>query len=283
MADESVELSKQPDSVCLNCDTPLVGKFCSTCGQKRIDAKDRTLLYFFKQFFESAFFLENSFINNLWRLLISPGLQANDFVQGRRRRWMSPFSIFFLINLIYFIVNPLTDFNLPLDNHLRYHATTYSGMAIRMVEKRMEARQVTFKEYAQKFDQETIDYSKALMVLNVPVLSLFLAIIFVRQKRFFTDHFIYALYLFSFVLLWACIWVLTLNILRWAGLPHIQILLPIGLVVMIIFHLIQSLKRFYWVKRWWALTIISAVLTGVFFITVLFYRFLIFMVTFLMT
>lgn len=283
MADESFELGKQPDSVCLNCGTPLADKFCSSCGQKRIEAKDRTLLYFFRQFFESAFFLENSFIRNLWRLLISPGLQANDFVEGRRRRWMSPFSIFFLINLIYFIVNPLTDFNLPLDNHIRYHATTYSRIAIRMVERRMEKRNVTFEEYAKKFDQETIDYSKALMVLNVPILSLFLVIIFVRQKRFFTDHFIYALYFFSFVLLWACIWVLTLNTLRWAGLPHIQILLPIGLVAMIIFYLIQSLKTFYREKRWWALMIISMVLIGVFFITVLFYRFLIFMVTFLLT
>jgi hypothetical protein len=99
---------------CLNCNTLLQGNFCHTCGQKFIEQKERTLKYFIIQFFGAAFFLENSFIKNLWRLLSTPGLMAHDFVEGRRKRWMAPFSLFLLINLIYFIVNPLTDFNLPL-------------------------------------------------------------------------------------------------------------------------------------------------------------------------
>lgn len=267
---------------CPNCSEPLQGKFCSACGQKKIEPSERKLFYFFKQFFGAAFFLENSFIRNLWKLLTSPGLQATDYLEGRQKRWMPPFSIFFLINIIYFIVNPLTDFNLPLNNHLGYHATTYSKMAITMVENRLEKREISYEDYARKFDVETVGYSKSLMILNVPVLAFFLMIIFYKRKLLFVDHFIFALYFFSFLLLWFCVWIGFLSGLRWLGLPSYQVLVPIGISGMVFIHLIISIRKFYKLK--WILSIGAAILmTGLLFVNVLFYRFLIFMVTFAFT
>src|SRR5690606_20486340 len=136
------------------------------------EQKERTLKYFIIQFFGAAFFLENSFVKNLWRLLTAPGLMAKDFVEGRRKRWMAPFSLFLLINLIYFIVNPLTDFNLLLHDHLRWHDTTYGPLAARMVENRIEQRGITFEDYTRTFDAKTVNLSKSLMVLNVPVMAM---------------------------------------------------------------------------------------------------------------
>jgi|JI10StandDraft_1071094.scaffolds.fasta_scaffold161027_3 hypothetical protein len=272
-----------PDPItCPNCGESLQGKFCSACGQKKIEPAERKLFYFFKQFFGAAFFLENSFVRNLWILLTRPGLQATDYLEGRQKRWMPPFSIFFLINIIYFLVNPLTDFNLPLDNQLRYHATTYSKLAINMVEKRLEKREISYEDYARKFDVETVGYSKSLMILNVPVLALFLMLIFYKRKLLFVDHFIYAIYFFSFLLLWFCVWIGFLSALRWLGLPSIQVLVPLGISIMIITHLIISIRKFYKIK--WAFAIGAAiVMTGLLFVNVLFYRFLMFMVTFAFT
>jgi len=271
------------DSIsCPNCEEPLTGKFCSACGQKRIEPSERKLFYFFKQFFGAAFFLENSFIRNLWKLLTKPGLLATDYIEGRQKRWMPPFSIFFLINLIYFIVNPLTDFNLPLSNHIGYHATTYSKLAINMVESRMENRAISYEDYATIFNQETIGYCKSLMIFNVPVLALFLAIIFLKRKRFFVEHFIYALYFFSFLLLWACVWVGILNISKWLGMPHNQVLLPIGLALMIVIYLFVSMRKFYHVN-WIVATGATLLMTALLWIDVVFYRFLMFIVTFAFT
>jgi hypothetical protein len=268
---------------CLNCGEELNGLYCSACGQKKFDSKDRSLKFFFTQFLGAAFFLENSFTKNLWKLITSPGLQATDYAEGRQRRWMPPFSIFFLINLIYFIVNPLTDFNLPLHDHLRWHATSYSPMAIGMVEKRMEKREITYDEYEKKFDGETISLSKSLMIVNVPILTIFLALIFIRKRRHFADHFIYALYFFSFVLLSATVWVCILNLLRWLGIPMIQWLMPLGLLIIIIFYLYFSVSRFYKIKKpLYRLGIVS-VLLGFLLVTIMLYRFFMFIVTFLVT
>lgn len=268
---------------CLNCNTLIQGNFCHTCGQKVIEQKERTLRYFVIQFFGAAFFLENSFIKNLWRLLSTPGVMAHDFVEGRRKRWMAPFSLFLLINLIYFIVNPLTDFNLPLHDHLRWHDTTYGPLAARMVEDRIQQRGITLKEYEQVFNLKTVNLSKSLMVLNVPVMAALLSLVFVRKKRFFADHFIYALYLFSFFLLVSCLWIGLLNVYIWIGLPAHQLLLPLGLLVLTLYYLIFSIRRFYRVKGffWNALSAIGVF--GTIILTVYFYRFVMFMVTFAAT
>ncbi len=268
---------------CLNCNTLLQGNFCHTCGQKVIEQKERTLKYFIIQFFGAAFFLENSFIKNLWRLLSTPGLMAHDFVEGRRKRWMAPFSLFLLINLIYFIVNPLTDFNLPLHDHLRWHDTTYGPLAARMVESRLEQRRMTFENYTRTFDAKTVNLSKSLMVLNVPVMALLLSLIFSRNKRFFADHFIYALYLFSFLLLMTCIWVGVLNFYLWIGLPAFQFVLPVGILLLMLYYIVLSVRRFYYVKGffWNVLSALSVFASVV--VTIYFYRFIMFMVTFAAT
>lgn len=268
---------------CLNCNTLLQGNFCHQCGQKVIDQKERTLRYFILQFFGSAFFLENSFVKNLWQLIRSPGLMALDYAEGRRKRWMVPFSLFLLINLIYFIVNPLTDFNLPLYDHLRWHDTTYGPMAARMVENRIQQREIAFEEYERIFNAKTINLSKSLMVLNVPVMALLLSLIFFRKRKFFADHFIYALYLFSFFLLVSCIWIGLLNAYIWIGLPAYQFFVPTGLLLLTLYYVFFSLRRFYYVKNflWSALSALGVfVAIG---LMLYFYRFIMFMVTFAAT
>ena len=45
--------------------------------------------------------------------------------------------------------------------------------------------------------------AESLIILNVPITAFFLSIWFYRRKMFFADHFIFALFLYSFVLLFS--------------------------------------------------------------------------------
>lgn len=268
-------------SHCLNCGEALQGKFCYACGQKKFEAKERSLVHFIQQFFGAAFFMENSFIKNLWTLFRNPGLQALDHAEGRSKRWMAPFSVFFLINLIYFIVNPLTDFTLPLVDHLKYHF--YSPFAQELVNERLSHRNITLSDYSELFNTEIVAYSKLLIILNVPVLALFLFPILFRKRRFFADHFIYALYFLSVLLLWASVWVTILNVLRWMGMPYQRWLLPLGLSAVVIYYAVASLKRFYTLKSWWGAIGITVILITGLVITVYLYRFFMFLTVFFLT
>ncbi|MBX2962059.1 MAG: DUF3667 domain-containing protein [Cyclobacteriaceae bacterium] len=268
---------------CLNCGATLHGTFCHHCGQKVIEQKERTLKYFTIQFFGAAFFLENSFLKNLWRLVSSPGIMAADYSDGRRKRWMAPFSLFLLINLIYFLVNPLTDFNLPLHDHLRWHDNTYGPLAVKLVDSRVHQRNITFEAYERIFNSKTINLSKSLMVLNVPVMALFLYAMFFKKRKFFADHFVYSLYLFSFLLLIACIWIGFLNVYLWIGLPAYQAFLPIGLFLFLLYYIIRSIRKFYQVKGFIGNTFGALGVLASLLITIYSYRFIMFVITFVAT
>ncbi len=172
---------------CLNCDTPLQGKFCHACGQKQIEPSERTLKYIVLQFLGSAFLLEKNFAKNLWQVLVKPGFLAKEYVQGRRTRYMAPLSIFLLINFFYFIYNPLSDFKLPLRDQFYQ---PYGALARKLIDEKLKNEKITFEEYEVEYWDWSLTLTKTLIILNVPITAFFLLLWFKRRKMYFTDHFI---------------------------------------------------------------------------------------------
>jgi hypothetical protein len=190
------------DIHCRNCGNELQGKFCHSCGQKKVEPSERTLKYFFIQFLGSAFFLENNFLKNVWYILARPGRQALDFIEGRQKRWMPPFSLFLLINLFYFWYTPLTDMNLRLYEQMhQFHGRA----ATELVKQRLETRQISLEEYAEQYNAKSSGYSNSLIILHVPLLALSMLFLFYRRDYFFVDYFIVGLYFMAFLLLMALI------------------------------------------------------------------------------
>ena len=237
-------------SICLNCKTPLHGRFCYACGQKVIEPNERTVLHFIYQFFGSAFFLENNFFKNLWNLIAYPGKLPLDFIEGRRKRWMPPFSLFLLINLFYFWFSPLSDFNLKLNEQM--HQPFHKELANYLITKKISSEGITLEEYAKRYNEKSTDYSNSLVILQVPIFAIFLFALYWRKQYYFADHFIIALYFFSFVLLGALIQSALLYSLLYLRLAPGMIwqitntLYGIAIVVYSYFMLRRAYQHPYW-------------------------------------
>ena len=223
---------------CLNCDTPLQGKFCHVCGQKQLEPSERTLKYFVSEFLGSAFLLEKNFLKNLWQVLAKPGLLARHYVEGKRKRYMPPFSIFLLINFFFFIYNPLTDFRLPLRDQFYQ---PYGSLAKKMVDQKLKNENITIEAYEDEYWNESLKLTESLIILNVPITAFFLSMWFYRRKMFFADHFIFALFLYSFILLFSMLYYLV----------ALQIFMPderwihIGFNLALTIYIFFSARRFY--------------------------------------
>ena len=188
-----------PDTICLNCGHALQGKFCSACGQKVIEPSERTVKHFIYQFLGSAFFLENNFFKNLWVLLTKPGQLPLDFIEGRRKQWMPPFSLFLLINLFYFWYVSMSDMNLSLREQM---FQPHHGPLVKyLVNKKIKAEGISLEDYAAKYNSKSTTYSNSLVILHVPILAVLLMLYYFRKKYFYVDHFIFALYFMAFLLL----------------------------------------------------------------------------------
>ena len=268
---------------CLNCNTELVGKFCHTCGQKMLEPSERTFKYFIFQFFGSAFFLENNFLKNLWTLLSKPGQLSLDFMEGKRKRWMPPFSLFLLINLFYFWYTPFSDFNLTLREHLS--VSPYSQFADNLVTERLESRAITLEEYVQLFDKKSSSYVNSLIVLHVPFLAICLALLFLANRYYYADHFIFALHFLGFILLLSLLLALfqfidtrLISFLTPTLLTLLKILFPCGILL----YAWLALHRMY-KRKWWVTTMTLPVVILSFLVIHFLFRLGLFLIIFMLT
>lgn len=275
-------------STCLNCSTPLRGKFCFHCGQKVIEPKERTVLHFIYQFFGSAFFLENNFFKNLWTLLSKPGKLPLDFIEGRRKRWMPPFSLFLLINLFYFWFSPLTDLNLKLKDQL--NQPHHKRWANYIVDRKLEKNQLSLEDYAEKYNTKSTNYANSLVILHVPVFAVFISILYWRKRYFYADHFIYALYFCAFILLGALLQIALLYILfytlRFLNVEfETSTLLNVTKIffwIYILLYTFFSLRKTYY-QRYWQVAVALIPFLFFFLVTHFLYRTVLFLIIYSVT
>ena len=77
---------------CLNCEAALAGQdFCGQCGQK-VATHRLTLGGIGHDLVHALFHVDQSILALLKGLLLRPGQVAREYVDGRRRRYFSPFA-----------------------------------------------------------------------------------------------------------------------------------------------------------------------------------------------
>jgi len=92
---------------CPNCMTVLPGeaKFCPSCGQKRIHAKDFSVIHLIAESVGDFFHFDSKFIGTLRPLLTRPGFLTNEYLAGKRARYFQPFKLFLFISFLYFLTS----------------------------------------------------------------------------------------------------------------------------------------------------------------------------------
>ena len=84
---------------CANCLSPLAGPFCAQCGQHIADYH-RSVWRFVTDFFENAFSWDNKFLRTVDPLLRRPGWLTQEFMAGRRVRYVHPLRLFLFTSFI---------------------------------------------------------------------------------------------------------------------------------------------------------------------------------------
>ena len=184
---------------CLNCGTPLAGRYCAACGQKRIEPEERRLAWFFRALLESALGADGRLRRTLTSFLIRPGELGAAWLAGQRTRFLPPLGVFLLVNLVYFLAPPLTDFNLPLAD--QFGQMGYGPQARALVDARLAARGIELAEYAHRFQLEAYSLAKLIVVLHPLLMAPVLALVFWRRRIPLVDHLAVALHLWAMVLL----------------------------------------------------------------------------------
>lgn len=87
---------------CTNCGGELTGKYCSQCGQERVKRLEvKTIVH---DVTHGILHWENSILKTFKNLLFKPGTTAKDYIEGRRKLFVKPFSYFIFMQTLFVVV-----------------------------------------------------------------------------------------------------------------------------------------------------------------------------------
>ncbi len=278
-------LRKSEIENCLNCGEMIDGSFCKNCGQRTIDNLDRSMKRLLGEFFGNIFFLDNRFFLSLRYLILKPGLMTREFLDGKRKKFISPVTLFLFINLIYFIVNPLSDYSLSLRDQITSQPV-YSELANKMVNEKLLNKDLSMGSYAITYQNASDDISKSIMILNVPLIALGIFLYGYKKRKYYFDSLIFSFHFFSiFLISWITgKWVDTfLEYFEWYSDSYVEAFSFMTFTFGIpLFYAITSFRRYLQIKWAWSILAGFGSILGVI-LAQLVYRAIIFFITFLAT
>jgi Protein of unknown function (DUF3667) len=189
---------------CASCGEALHGKHCHNCGEKKLSRVDLTL----KKFISQAFDVITHFDSRMWKtvylLLRKPGFLVTENLDGRRVNYAKPIQLFFVLNVIYFIV--LGHIEVGFDavtNRAEEHMSNflYGNLVTPMVNKKIKEENISPEQYYEKFYNEIYVESRLFIILMIPLLALWFKLIYLRKDILYYEHLVFSTYYFCFVLL----------------------------------------------------------------------------------
>ena len=87
---------------CLNCGSFVENRFCPKCGQENIESR-QSFHHLFTHFASDLLHYDSSFWKTLKSLFFSPGKLSIEYMNGKRKSFLNPFSLYIFISFITFL------------------------------------------------------------------------------------------------------------------------------------------------------------------------------------
>jgi hypothetical protein len=203
----SGEAARVAPGVCPECEEALVGDFCHHCGEKRPESRDLSVRHFFSEAAQELTSVEHSKLYYTLRsLLLRPGFLTNEWVAGRRRRYLKPLNLclgILAVSLFAFSVyKPVSTYD--LETLLKQDGRPEVFRPIdRLAERKHTDRSSLLDRISDKWQR----YMSLAPLPIVGVFALALQVVFMFSRRYFVEHLVFSMHFVAFstltvVLLW---------------------------------------------------------------------------------
>ncbi|MEZ4722558.1 MAG: DUF3667 domain-containing protein [Flavobacteriales bacterium] len=183
---------------CVSCGSALSGPYCAACGEKVVDLKERTLRHFLMQVLSAFTFADSRMMKSMKLMFFRPGLLAREYVDGKRKPYLSPLQFFFLINFVYFLVAPFDTFNTNFQSQTG--GQPYSSLIHDYGVSQMDESGMEEAAFVATYNDHSSNISKIIILLLALLFAVPLMIFNFRWTYFF-DHLMFSLSFISFLLL----------------------------------------------------------------------------------
>ncbi|CAN5138443.1 hypothetical protein BH09BAC3_BH09BAC3_32050 [soil metagenome] len=265
----------QEEHTCKSCGNPFKGIYCNICGEKVLIPADRSFRSFLNGILLAVTLADTRFIKTVWLIIRSPGGLSKEFAEGRRVKYLKPLSLFFVLNLLYFLFPVIQVFSASLKTQLNSIQGVFAGSSVasKMIYLGIES----VNSFAVLYNQKTGGLAKMLVILFVVIVSLPLNLIYRARNRYFTDHVGLAVELVCFNFLVILLTTLILNVAGVGNYVDERVLTGI-FITLNLYFLVRAGKTFY-EEGPLRLVLRSLLMLGVLRVSIELYRIVLFYVT----
>jgi hypothetical protein len=244
---EETDPPQPPSPACSNCGETLQPRFayCPACGQQtgRRIVPFATLA---KEFVEDYFSFDSKILRSLYPLLLRPGFLTNEFLRGRRARYIPPLRMYLTISLLAFLLLAVNKPSLT-----RYHAGAGEITAEELAEIQRElatapggpARADVEDVLAEAFwDNFFTSVLPKLFFVMVPLAAVILFALYRKTSRYYMEHLIFSLHFHSFVFVLLSAYLLVSSYLL-SGRVLVNRVLLTAMITAVLAYLLAALRR----------------------------------------
>jgi hypothetical protein len=265
----------------------LTGPFCSQCGEKKLSPHDYSLRHLLEEVLDGLTHLDTRFLRTVKVLFTKPGELSNAYFHGGRSRYTKPLSLFIIINIVFFFIQPHTAlFGYKYPQYVsipRYAAAVHAHLR-----ETGEAESA----YEGRFNENLQHQKKSILLFAVPVLALVMSLLFIGARRTYPEHLVFSVQVYAFFLAYLAVSTLLVLFPLMLGLMRIfpasvrqlrvlgsEFAIDSVLLAGLLVYLYLGLRRAYQTSRVRS-AINAAILSGTVVLTIIAYHMVLFYLTF---
>lgn len=274
-------------TICKNCGHTFTGNFCSNCGEIIYHEDDKTIHHVLHEVVHFLTHFDGAFFKTIKSVFIQPGLVSSEYVRGIRKKYFKPVSLYLLCVVVYLLFPFFRGLNMAFYSYTNKNSE-YQQITLPVAKQKAIHRNISFEVLAKKYDEKSAKVSKIFLLLYLPLTALVLSGLYLKQRKYFFDHFILSAELNSFLVAFGFL-ILPLSLYLIDRLGHfistdfhlpisnatIEFIIEGGFLLIIV----SALKRFY--NQNWLWTIVKSLLFLATFIIIIIplYRIILFFTT----
>jgi len=182
---------------CLNCNSPLTGVFCASCGQQHL-SKPPTVAHLLEEVLETLTHADSRLWITLRYLMSKPGVLTREYFAGRRNSYLPPIRLYLIISVGFFLLASLPTAEksaqkpIEIDSDSQICEADYRGPFANLVAPRLRTacNQLRSDNGARLAENFQRNVPKAMFIL-LPAFAALMLLFFWRPRRLYVEHLLF--------------------------------------------------------------------------------------------
>lgn len=189
------------DGRCPSCGSNHVAQFCADCGERQPSPDDFSIAALTHELLHDFVHFDGKIWRTILALMTRPGLLTREYFAGKRGRYTKPLSLFLVVNLAFFVLQPHTGL-------LQYHLDDYvnpswsNGAELgRLAENRRSELKLSKQEFEYRFETTIQEQKKTFLIVCVPIFAAALFVLYVG-RRHYVEHLVFSVHAYTYFLIY---------------------------------------------------------------------------------